>query len=84
MNTNKKVSDFMNAFLNTPEPDVDQEYYQIEEQYKTMFGHGVPRAMLPDNITMDSIKNAMKTCIKNETDNLLKLLNVEINEEYLY
>lgn len=35
----------MNAFLDTPEPNVDQEYYQIEEQYKALFGHTVPRAM---------------------------------------
>ncbi len=84
MNTDKKVSDFMDAFLSTPEPNIDQEYYQIEEQYKALFGHSVPRAMLPDSITMDSIKTAMKTCIENKNDNLFELLGVKINEEYLY
>lgn len=84
MSIDKKVSDFMNAFLDTPEPNIDQEYYQIEEQYKTLFGHTVPRAMLPDSISMDSIKSAMKTCIKNRKDTLFELLGVELNDEYLY
>lgn len=84
MSTDKKISDFMNAFLNTPEPSIDQEYYQIEEQYKALFGHIVPRAMLPDNIDMESVKSAMKTCIENKKDTLFELLGVELNDEYLY
>ncbi len=84
MSKDKKVSDFMNVFLNTPEPNVDQEYYQIEEQYKAMFGHSVPRAMLPDGISMDIIKSAMKTCIENKKDTLFELIGVELNDEYLY
>ena len=84
MNIDKKVSDFMNAFIDTPEPSVDQEYYQIEEQYKAIFGHTVPRAMLPDSISMGSIISAMKTCIENKKDTLFELLGVELNDEYLY
>jgi len=48
MDKNKSVADFMNSFLNTPEPKIDNEYYEIEEQYFRQFGHGVPREMLPD------------------------------------
>lgn len=84
MSTDKKVSDFMNAFLDTPEPNIDQEYYQIEEQYKALFGHTVPRAMLPESISMESIKIAMKTCIENKKDSLFELLGVKLNDEYLY
>lgn len=84
MSIDKKVSDFMNVFLDTPEPSIDQEYYQIEEQYKVLFGHVVPRAMLPDSISMDSIKVAMKTCIESKKDTLFELLGIEINDEYLY
>lgn len=84
MDKDKNVSDFMNAFLSTPEPSVDQEYYQIEEQYKALFGHTVPRAMLPDIISMDQIKSAMKSCIENQNDTLFDLLGVELNDEYLY
>lgn len=43
MDKNKSVADFMNSFLNTPEPKIDNEYYEIEEQYFRQFGHGVPR-----------------------------------------
>ena len=84
MNNEKKVSDFMNDFLNTPEPSIDQEYYQIEEKYKEMFGHNVPRAMLPDSISIDSIKTAMISCIENHDDNLFELLGVQLNDDYLY
>lgn len=84
MNIDKKVSDFMNAFIDTPEPSVDQEYFEFEEQYKALFGHTVPRAMLPDSTSMDNIKEAMKKCIESKKDNLFELLGVKINEEYLY
>lgn len=46
MDKNKSVADFMNSFLNTPEPKIDNEYYEIEEQYFRQFGHGVPRENL--------------------------------------
>lgn len=31
MDRNKSVSDFMNNFLATPEPELDNEYYEIEK-----------------------------------------------------
>lgn len=84
MDKNKSVSDFMNNFLNTPEPEIDKEYYEIEKQYIQQFGHSVPREMLPDSISMEQIKQAMKKCILSQKDNLLELLGVTINDEYLY
>lgn len=84
MNTDKKVSDFMNAFLDTPEPSIDKEYYQIEEKYKALFGHAVPRAMMPDSISVDSIKSAMKTCIENKEDTLFNILGIELNDDFIY
>lgn len=84
MSIDKKVSDFMSAFISSPEPEIDHEYYQIEAVYSKMFGHTVPREMLPDSITMDSIKTAMKTCIESKQDTLFELLGVKINNDYLY
>jgi hypothetical protein len=84
MSIDKAVSDFMSAFISSPEPEIDHEYYQIEAEYSKMFGHTVPRAMLPDSITMDSIKTAMKTCIERKQDTLFELLGVKINNNYLY
>ena len=63
MDKNKSVADFMNSFLNTPEPEIDNEYYEIEKQYTQLFGHSVPREMLSDNISMEQIKQAMNQCI---------------------
>ena len=74
MDKNKSVADFMNSFLNTPEPKIDNEYYEIEEQYFRQFGHGVPREMLPDSISTEQIKQAMKKCILSKKDNLFELL----------
>lgn len=84
MDKNKSVADFMNAFIDTPEPNIDTEYYEIEELYRQMFGHTVPRAMLPDSISMKQIKDAMRKCISIKSDNLFDLLGVELNNDYLY
>ena len=71
MDKNKSVADFMNSFLNTPEPKIDNEYYEIEEQ-------------LPDSISTEQIKQAMKKCILSKKDNLFELLGIIINDNYLY
>ena len=84
MSIDKKVSDFMSAFISSPEPEIDHEYFQIEEEYSKMYGHTVPREMLPDSVTTDSIKAAMKKCIESGKDTLFELLGVEINNDYLY
>ena len=68
----------------TPEPKIDNEYYEIEEQYFRQFGHGVPREMLPDSISTEQIKQAMKKCILSKKDNLFELLGIIINDNYLY
>lgn len=84
MNKNKSVANFMDSFLNTPEPKIDEEYYEIEKLYTQQFGHSVPREMLPDSITLDLIKQAMKKCILSKKDNLFEILDVTINSDYLY
>lgn len=84
MNKNKNVADFMNSFLKTPEPKNDNEYCEIEEQYYRQFGYGVPREMLPDSISTEQIKQAMKKCILSQKDNLFELLDIVINNNYLY
>ena len=58
--------------------------YEIEEQYFRQFGHGVPREMLPDSISTEQIKQAMKKCILSKKDNLFELLGIIINDNYLY
>ena len=84
MDKNKSVADFMNSFLNTPEPKIDNEYYEIEEQYFRQFGHGVPREMLPDSISTEQIKQAMKKCIlyiKKRNDDMDEDNIITLNDE---
>lgn len=60
------------------------EYDKVQEEYFSMFGHNVPRSLLPDTMDDEKIISAMKTCIENKKDILFELLGVDINNEYLY
>ena len=85
MDKNKSVADFMNSFLNTPEPKIDNEYY--ENRKNSIFGNSVMVSqgeMLPDSISTEQIKQAMKKCILSKKDNLFELLGIIINDNYLY
>ncbi len=84
MDINQKVSSFMDDFLETPEPILDNEYFELEERYNQMFGHSVPRAMLPDSITTVQIKEALTSCLERGEDILFEFLGVEILDEVLY
>lgn len=84
MDKNKSVWDFMNAIIDSPEPDFDKEYYAIEERFEQLFGHAVPREMIPDSISTEQIKTAMQKCIDTRRDDLLTILGVSLSYEYLY
>ena len=84
MDTDSKVMDFMQSFLDAPEPEIDKEYIEVEKRYMDLFKHSVPREMLPDSVSSDEIKNAMKKCIENQKDNLMEILNVEISDKFVY
>ena len=85
MNTENTIADFMNSFIdNTPNPEIDREYFEIEEKYERLFGHFVPREMVPDSITDEKIKEAMKRCIETGKDTLFELLGITVNADYLY
>ena len=82
----KTVKDALSAF----QTDINgislraTEYDKIQEEYFSMFGYNVPRALLPDAMSDEEIISAMKVCIENEKDTLFELLGVELNDEYLY
>lgn len=78
------IESFMDDFLNSPVQEVDQEYIEIEMKYKALFGHIVPREMLPGDVSVDAIKNAMSESIKIGKDIAMKKLGVVINLDYLY
>lgn len=78
------IENFMNAFLDSPIQKIDQEYIDIESEYKALFGHIVPREMLPAEVTADAIKSAMLESIKSGKDIVMEKLGAEINPDYLY
>ena len=84
MNDNADVEIFMKSLLNKSGSNVDQEYLEIHNEYKKMFGHIVSTEILPSNISDEQIKKAMMSCIENHTDNILDILNVAIDDDVLY
>lgn len=78
------IENFMNAFLDSPIQEIDQEYIDIESKYKALFGHIVPREMLPVEVTADAIKSAMLESIKLRKDIVMEKLGAEVNLDYLY
>ena len=42
-----------------------------------MFGHGVPREMFPPGISEDEIMKAVESCVQNQKDELMKILDAE-------
>ncbi len=81
---NMGLEDFMNSLADKPINEIDKEYFDVEKRFEERFGHIVPREMLPPSVSVDDIKEAMKVCIESGNDNILEVLNVEINEKYLY
>lgn len=84
MNKAKYVMDFMNAFIDTPEPFVNEEYRKVEKQYEELFGHSIPREMVPSGISENQLITALKECIESKTDNFFDRLGIKINYDNLY
>lgn len=81
INLIEDITNFINSGdINT----IDEEYYAIEDKYKGLFGHGVPREMIPTMISMEDIKVAMKQCIEKKKDDLFEILGIEVNNTDLY
>ncbi len=78
-----RIDDFFKP-METIGSGIGTEYDKVQDEYFSMFGHNVPRSLLPDSMSEKQIMSAMKKCISTKTDNLFELLGVEINEEYLY
>ena len=72
-----KVLYFMNQFIEGELNGFDEEQYELEQKYVAMFGHGVPREMFPPCISEADIMKAVKHCIHNQKDELMKILDVE-------
>ena len=71
-----KMAYFMNKLID--EDDVNgfnDEKFSLEQKYAEMFGHGVPREMFPPSISEDEIIKAVESCVQNQKDELMKMLD---------
>lgn len=84
MDKTKNLMDFMNSFIDTPEPEVNEDYLEIENQYEALFGHSIPREMLPSGISENQLMTALKECIESKSDSLFEKFGVKINYDHLY
>ncbi len=80
-NLQASIKDFI---ANAPEVEIDNEYFELEDKFKALFGHRIPREQLPTSITKDMIKDAMKKCIETNEDKLYELLNVKFIDGAIY
>lgn len=72
-----KMLYFMHKLMDEDINDFDDEKFELEQKYAAMFGHGVPREMFPPSISEDEIMKAVESCVQNQKDELMKILNVE-------
>ncbi len=84
MDKNKSVLDFMNSFIDSPMPAGGKVVSSVEKEYTKLFGHAVPREMLPPAISDKQLLAAMQKCIETRQDNLLTVLGVKESSGYMY
>ncbi len=76
--------EFLDAFKDFPEFEEDQEYFDVEMKYKELFGHLVPREILPSSVSSEQIKDAMKKSIDSGEDMVSEILHITLNDKYIY
>lgn len=68
---------FMNKLINEDINGFDDDKFELEQKYAAMFGHGVPREMFQPRISEDKIIKAVESCVQNQKDELMEILDVE-------
>lgn len=78
------VEEYMNKIADMPVQSTDPEYDNLEQQFIDKFHECIPTEMLPPAITTDKIKQAIRTCISSNNPDILQVLNVQINGDFVY
>ena len=68
---------FMHQLIDEDVNGFDDKKFELEQKYAAMFGHGVPREMFPPGISEDEIMKAVESCVQNQKDELMKILDIE-------
>ena len=68
---------FMHKLIDEDIKGFDDKKFELEQKYAMMFGHGVLREMFPPGISEDEIMKAVESCVQNQKDELMKILDVE-------
>ena len=55
--------------------DGQKSHIRLVQKYAAMFGHRVPREMFPPGISEDEIIKAVESCVQNQKDKLMKILD---------
>ena len=72
-----RMLDFMNKLIDEDIDGFDDEKFELEQKYTALFGHGVPREMFPPGISEEEIGKAVESCVQNQKDELMEILDVE-------
>lgn len=72
-----KILYFMHQLIDEDIKGFDDKKFELEQKYAAMFGHGVPREMFPPGISEDEIMKAVESCVQNQKDELMKILDIE-------
>lgn len=68
---------FMNKLINEDINGFDDDKFELEQKYAAMLGHGVLKEMFPPRISEDEIMKAVESCVQNQKDELMEILDIE-------
>lgn len=77
------LEDFMFSLAQKP-AEGEVKISDTEKEYTRMFGHVVPREMIPPAVTEERLEEVMKACVESGKDELLQILGVQADEHKLY
>lgn len=68
----------LELFAGMPPAERNEELDVLENEFRKLFGHGIPRESLPDGITDEKMMEALQACIREKKDDLLNRLGVKL------
>ena len=76
--------DFFDMINTVNASESDKQYFELQNKYYKLFGHNIPRDMIPPSISEDAIVEAVKRCISEGKDILMDIFKIEIDSQNKY